>query len=227
MNWTTLHPATHVTIVRHGEAVYHSERGYAAEACPGLTNRGHAQAECAAAHLAAQVKPFEVLYASPRRRCIETAEPIAKALHLELSVAMDLRSPDHGPGEPSNTATNLLDTIPPFAPTRMPLPGAETWASYMHRASGFLDALPDRHPGARVLIVGHAETQDAAMAAYLGLGGDWRTRAFQYSDHTAISRWRHSRVELPGAYERGLWALVAHNDSHHLAGTSLETARPE
>jgi probable phosphoglycerate mutase len=226
MSWTTMSPATHVAIVRHGEAVANLEIGYAAEACPGLTNRGHAQAEYAAAHLAAAAESFDVLYVSPRRRCIETAEPIAKALRLELSIVADLRSAVHGPGDPWNVQTNRIATIPPFAPEAEPIPGAESWGSYMCRAGAFLSTLPDRHPGARVLIVGHAETQDAAMSVYLGLGPQWRTCAFQYSEYTAISRWRHSRVHLPGAHEGGLWALVSHNDCGHLAGLVREPSEP-
>ena len=217
--------ATRVTIVRHGEAVVNIERGKAAADCKGLTGRGRGQAEYAAMHLAQAAREeggFDVLYVSPRRRCVESAEPIAKALNLEVAFAPELRSLDHGPGDPWDPASNAIGTIPPLAPDAAPLPGGESWASYRARAGGFLADLPGRHPGANILIVAHAETQDAAIAAYFGLGPDSGARAYQITWHTGISRWRHHRQPWPGAYDGGAWALLAHNDVRHLHGTGLE-----
>lgn len=177
---------TRVTIVRHGEAVINSERGLAAGDCRGLTHRGHGQAEYTAMHLAADARQdggFDVLYASPRRRCVESAEPVAKALKLEVAFAPELRSLDHGPGDPWDPESNAIGTIPPLAPDAPSLAGAECWASYRQRAGGFLAALPARHPGQNVLIIAHAETQDAAIAAYFGLGAGSGARAYQITWH--------------------------------------------
>jgi len=110
---------TSVTIVRHGEAVINTERGLAAEDCRGLTHRGRAQAEYIAIHLAASTRAdagFDVLYASPRRRCMESVEPVAKALNLDVVFAPELRSLDHGPGDPWDPESNAIGTIPPLAP---------------------------------------------------------------------------------------------------------------
>lgn len=217
--------ATCVTIVRHGEAVINTERGLAAVDCRGLTPRGRGQAEYAAMHLATSARAvggFDVLYASPRRRCVESAEPFAKALNLDVVFAPELRSLDHGPGDPWDPASNAIGTIPPLAPDAAPLPGAECWASYRQRAGDFLAALPARHPGQRILIIAHAETQDAALAAYFGLAPDSGARAYQITWHTGISRWRHHRQVWPGAHDGGAWALLAHNDVRHLHGTGLE-----
>lgn len=216
---------TRVTIVRHGEAVINAERGLAAADCRGLTRRGRGQAEYTALHLAASAAAdggFDVLYVSTRRRCVESAEPIAKALSLDVVFAPELRSLDHGPGDPWDPETNAIGTIPPLAPDAAPLPDAECWASYRQRAGGFLADLPARHPGASVLIIAHAETQDAAIAAYFGLGPGSGARAYQITWHTGISRWRHHRQQWPGAHDGGAWALLAHNDVGHLEGTGLE-----
>jgi probable phosphoglycerate mutase len=219
-----MNAVTRVTIVRHGEAVVNTERGIAAADCKGLTGRGRGQVEYTAMHLAQLAVAeggFDVLYASPRRRCVESAEPIAKALNLEVVFAPELRSLDHGPGDPWDPASNAIGTIPPLAPEAAPLTGSESWASYRSRAGGFLAGLPGRHPGANILIIAHAETQDAAIAAYFGLGPDSGARAYQITWHTGISRWRHHRQSWPGAYEGGAWALLAHNDVRHLHGTGL------
>lgn len=216
---------TRVTIVRHGEAHVNLERGIAAEDCRGLTGRGRGQVEYTAMHLAraAGVEGgFDVLYVSPRRRCVESAEPIAKALGIQVVFAPELRSLDHGPGDPWDPAVNAIGTIPPLAPEAAPLPGAECWASYRARAGGFLAALPSRQPGANILIVAHAETQDAAIAAYFGLPPGSGARAYQITWHTGISRWSHRHQSWPGAHDTGAWALVAHNDVRHLHGTGLE-----
>lgn len=220
-----MNAVTRVAIVRHGEARVNLERGIAAEDCKGLTGRGRGQVEYTAmrlAHEAGGDGGFDVLYVSPRRRCVESAEPIAKALSLEMAFAPELRSLDHGPGDPWDPEANAIGTIPPLAPHAAPLLGAECWASYRARAGGFLAALPARHPGASILVVAHAETQDAAIAAYFGLGPGSGARAYQITSHTGISRWRHHHQAWPGAHEGGAWALVAHNDVQHLRGTGLE-----
>jgi probable phosphoglycerate mutase len=216
---------TRVTIVRHGEALVNLEKGIAAEDCKGLTGRGRGQIEYAALHLAkqaAEIGGFDVLYASPRRRCVESAEPIAKALNLQVQFAPELRSLDHGPGDPWDPQANAIATLPPLAPDTPALDGAETWASYQARAGAFLTALPGRHPGAHVLIVAHAETQDSAIAAYFGLGPDSGARVYQVTGHTGISRWRHHHPRWLGEHDGGTWALLAHNDLRHLTATGLE-----
>ncbi len=216
---------TRVTIVRHGEAHVNLERGIAAEDCRGLTARGRGQIEYAGMRLAQEAGEdggFDVLYVSPRRRCVESAEPISKALSLEMVFAAELRSLDHGPGDPWDPQVNAIGTIPPLAPDDAALPGAESWASYRARSGGFLSNLPARHPGANILIVAHAETQDSAIAAYFGLPPASGARAYQITWHTGISRWRHHHQPWPGAHDGGAWALVAHNDVQHLHGTGLE-----
>nr|WP_281177957.1 histidine phosphatase family protein [Actinospica robiniae] len=190
-----------------------------------MTRRGRGQAAYTAMHLAASTgadSSFDVLYASPRRRCVESAEPVAKALNLDVVFAPALRSLDHGPGDPWDPASNAIGTIRLLAHDAAALPGAECWARNRQRAGGFLGALAARHSGRSVLIIAHAETQDAALAAYFGLAPDSGARAYEITWHTGISRWRHHRQVWPGAHEGGAWALLAHNDVRHLAGTGLE-----
>ena len=172
-----------VTIVRHGEAVVNTVRGTAAADCKGLTSRGRGQAEYTALHLAraaGEEGGYDFLYVSPRRRCVESAEPIAKALNLDVVFAPLLRSLDHGPGDPWDPESNAIGTIPPLAPDAAPLPGAECWASYRARAGGFLADLPalvDRlceRAEAQGVVVHRAASADDACRVVTELAGGRR-----------------------------------------------------
>lgn len=219
---------TEVVIVRHGESWTNLVGARSAsESSLGLTRRGVEQAQKVAQLLAGDAENqggFGVLYCSPRRRCLETATPIAEALRLKAVVVPELRSLDHGAGNPWDPAGNGVATLPPLAPRAAVLPGAETWEGYLRRAGRFLAELPRTRPGERILIIGHAETQSAAVTEFLRLpmnaGAWWRAQV----DHSGLSRWAHDFQDLPGADSGGCWALVSHNDTGHLTGAATHVA---
>lgn len=215
---------TELVIVRHGESwTSHVEARGASEANRGITARGLAQAKLTAEHLTAEAKEtggFDAAYVSPRRRCLETAAPIAEALGIKPVVAQELRSLDHERGRPFDPDSTDIGTIPPLMPRTPVLTGAETWESYLQRAGAFLEGLARRHPARRILVVAHAETQTAAVTRFLRLQPDagswWRAHV----DHAGICRWFHEFQLLPGADKAGCWVLNAHNDTSHLKGMS-------
>ncbi len=71
--------AVQITLLRHGEPDWWPDGGPSVEDA-GLTARGRAQAEAAAAALARQ--RIDAIYASPLRRARETAAPLARATGL-------------------------------------------------------------------------------------------------------------------------------------------------
>ena len=81
-------------LVRHGRPARVTERG---GADPGLTEQGHRQARLLGAHLvAADVPTPEVVWSSPMRRAVETAEHVAGGAGVPVRVDERLAEFDRG-----------------------------------------------------------------------------------------------------------------------------------
>ncbi len=144
-----------------------------------LNEAGRKEAEALARRLAS-IQLAE-LYSSPRERCLETAEPIARALALKVQIEPALDEVDFGDW----TARTLqsLDGEPLWARfnrdralTR--IPGGETMTEVAARMARFIDALTARHSGgdAAVALVGHGDPLRAAIAHAIGLPLDFMLR---------------------------------------------------
>ena len=70
-------------LVRHGESVFNLERRIQGQLNVELSEFGHRQANAVADALAGQ--PIDAVFCSPLRRAMETAQPIAERLHLEIN----------------------------------------------------------------------------------------------------------------------------------------------
>lgn len=89
-----------VVIVQHGEKIRHPGD-------PGLTAQGLQQARATARHVVDRLAPSEV-WASPLRRAIETAEPLAEAVGCELRNDPRLRERMNWEGDQDQTLEEFL-----------------------------------------------------------------------------------------------------------------------
>jgi probable phosphoglycerate mutase len=213
---------TEVILARHGEA-HCNLAGIAGgeNACTGLTDRGRQQVRTLGARLREEQEaglPFDVLYASPRRRVRESADILAAALGLPAHVEPGLAGPWHG--EADGRGWEDIKTAfcgpPQSDPDRPYAPGSETWSQYLARATACLAGLTQRHAGRRVLITGHAETVEAAFTLMLALPAGSSARAGFAADHASVTRWHMRR----NRFGQEVWLLTAFNDTRHLAGLS-------
>lgn len=174
-------------LVRHGEVLNPGHVVYAD--LPGfpLSNRGRAQAEETADHLAAT--GAGIVVSSPLLRAVQTATPIAERLGVEVAtderlVEWRLSNRWAGvvwedvdrvfPGELSA----YLDRphALPFAP--------ESIQAAAKRVISVVDDLGRRHPGGTAVVVGH---QDPTQAARLTLRGiDIATLHTDKPDHGTV-----------------------------------------
>ena len=76
-----------VFLVRHGEAQAH----WGQSADPGLSELGHRQADECAVELATRLGPGTALLSSPLARALQTAEPLARRMGVDLSVSESYR----------------------------------------------------------------------------------------------------------------------------------------
>ena len=135
-----------------------------------LNEEGKAQAQ----RLADDVKGLQIdaLYSSPMERAIETAEPLAKALHLQVQIREEFLELDLGDW----TSITLADVKakPAFkhfnsfrSGTR--IPGGETMLEAQVRFLKGLENLCRQHPQQTVAVVSHGDPIKAAVAYYAGI----------------------------------------------------------
>jgi broad specificity phosphatase PhoE len=186
-----------LTFVRHGEPT----RDQAFD--PGLGPVGMEQARRAAEFLARE--SYDALYVSPLLRARQTAEPIAASLGLETVVEDGLAEFDQKVGY-----THFEDLIVARDPRveaffRGDLTDWGTDAREFKAAVyGAVDAIVDRHPGQRVVLVCHGGVANVFFGRVLGL----ERLSFHAPAYGSISRAR------AGA---GKYTLVSLNETGHLA----------
>ena len=162
---------TLVLLVRHGQTAT------TGTVLPGrakglhLADTGRAQAEAAAARIAA-LDRVHAVHASPLERTRETAAPIAAATGQKVQIAKGLLECDFGDWTGKKLA--LLRKKPEWStvqnrPSIFRFPGGESFAEMQLRIWNQLEQLVAAHPGQRVVAVSHADPIKAAVAMATGV----------------------------------------------------------
>jgi probable phosphoglycerate mutase len=183
-----------------------------------LSVQGRAEAEALAKRLShLQV---EAVYASPRERARETAEPIARRHLLPVRIEPSLDEVDFGAwtgmplerlrDDPLWRRFNRDRTL-----TR--IPGGETMAEAAARMTRFFDRSIVDHPDERgaVALVGHGDPLRAAIAQTLGMPLDFMLRLEIAPASLSILRLFENSVTVESL-----------NDRSHLCGVTAGTANP-
>lgn len=142
-----------------------------------LNQTGNAQAERLAERLASL--SIAAVYSSPMERAMETVEPLARRLGLEIQVLNGLNELDYGEwtGRSSQELANLAEWKEfNIHRSRTRIPGGETLLEAQARAVAALEQLARQHPEAIVVIVSHADILRAVLAYYAGIPLDLSLR---------------------------------------------------
>jgi alpha-ribazole phosphatase/probable phosphoglycerate mutase len=179
-----------IVLVRHAEPE-ESARGLCYGTLDvGLSDEGRAHAEELANTLAAV--PYDAVYASPRRRTIETAAPLARARALTALVDDDLREIDFGDFE-GRRYDEIAETHPDIyrrwmeAPTTVTFPGGESYEDLRVRALRGLTRIGQAHDCA--VVVTHGGVVRAGLAEWLSMPGDAIFRLDQRYCGVTIVEW--------------------------------------
>lgn len=210
--------ATHLYLVRHGQAVVNVQPiigGMKGDV--GLTERGIRQAERVRDRLAAgNIRP-DVLIASPLPRARQTAEIIAGGLGLPLTFDPDMEELRVGPEgdglslEEYRQRFGWVDLA--MEPLRIVDPGGESWATFMLRVATGLDRITRDHEGKTIVIVTHGGVIDGSFVHFFGMNAHAMPRAGFATENTSITHWmRLLRNNVPR------WTLSTYNDTAHLRG---------
>lgn len=196
-------------LVRHGESEGNRDKRFTGHGPSPLSPRGVAQAEATGAALAAL--NVDHVYVSDLVRTRQTAAPLLALTRITPVVLAEIRERDMGrfvglsfeevQARYPDAWDAILTRDPDYAP-----PEGESHRACGDRVACFLDALREKHPHGRVVVVSHGVAIHHMLRHLLGvpLGA-----VFFQSDNCCIHH-----VELRGGNHVRVIAL---NDRRHLA----------
>jgi probable phosphoglycerate mutase len=145
-----------------------------------LAEDGRRQAAAVADRIATIRRAPSAVYASPLERAMETAAPIARALHLRVRTAAGLLECDFGDwtGARLSALRRRREWRAVQAtPSTFRFPGGESFAEMQTRTWEAVLDLGDRHRGETIVAVSHADPIKAVVATALGVPLDLFQRA--------------------------------------------------
>lgn len=202
---------------------------------PPLTELGRTQAALLAEHARTFERPT-ALVVSPTRRSRQTAEPLAAALGMEVTIAPwfeEIRLPASWEGAPAEIVERWFRESRHRRPEEWwdGIPGGETFHAFWARitenltsylaARGAVPAPEGAHSGVwnirdadeRIIFVGHGGSNSAAIGFLLGIAPvPWPWERF-VSAHASVSRLRASSL-LGGR----IFGLRSMSEVGHLSG---------
>jgi broad specificity phosphatase PhoE len=200
--------ATRLYLVRHAQSQGNTGEDLTT-GDPDITDIGREQAKRLGERLSRQ--RIDAIYASPLRRCQETAAAIADASGgLDVLPRADLREVDLGQADtdirllPPDEQAKVADRIITEG-TWDAFPGGEGSAPARARIGAVMDEIIAETPGKRVVVVVHAGFIQTYISMVLGLKSDYVFYPFNASIHSIRAK----------GDRRVLWRL---NDVSHLDG---------
>lgn len=160
-----------ILLIRHAENEYVA-KGRLAGRLPGVHLNENGQKQAGALAEALAKAPLKAIYTSPLERCLETAQPLAEALGLEVVPRDGLLEIDFG-GWQNRTLKQLrrrrLWKVVQGNPARMRFPDGEAFAEAQVRVVTELEGLGKLHsPRDLVACFSHADLIRLAVAYYIG-----------------------------------------------------------
>jgi probable phosphomutase (TIGR03848 family) len=161
---------TYLFLIRHGENDWVGTDRLAGRT-PGvhLNEKGRQQAEELAQLL--QQQPISAVYSSPLDRCMQTAQPLADALQLPVTVETGVLEVDYGEWQAGHLKE--LSKLPEWQhvqhyPSTFRFPQGETLREVQSRAVSAIERIRDAHPNGVVAIFSHGDVIRTTIAHYLG-----------------------------------------------------------
>ena len=160
---------TEVIIIRHGETHWNTEHRLQGWRDIDLNAVGHLQAQALAKRLAHDHhqgnRPIDHVYSSDLKRAYHTAQTLAQALGLTVTIDIGIRERNFGVLE-GVKFSEMFEMQPQAAEIwqrRQPnedLPQGESLQTLHDRAVQTVNAIAQRHPGGRIALVTHGGTMD-------------------------------------------------------------------
>jgi broad specificity phosphatase PhoE/ribonuclease HI len=164
---------TRLLMLRHGQTEHSAQRRYSGRADLPLTELGERQATAAAARLA-DTNGVAAVVSSPLRRARQTAQPVADALGVPLTVHDGLIETDFGAWE-GLTFAEARERDPDLhtrwlTDTSVAPPGGESMDAVHRRVRRVRDQLISEHGAATLIVVSHVTPIKALLRMALDAG---------------------------------------------------------
>jgi broad specificity phosphatase PhoE len=202
-------PMTRIILIRHGQTSWNQVERIRGQVNIPLDEVGLAQAEVTARRVAEEWKPVAV-YSSPLRRAVQTAQPIAAMLGMEVRTNPGFNDMNFGqwqglsPQEVTQRWPELASTWLQ-APHLVTFPDGETLDEVKERSTAALRRVMERHPEETIAIVGHTVLNRVLLCAVLGIDNSNYWRIGQHTCAINVFEWRD-----------GVFYIEALNDTCHL-----------
>ncbi|MEW6621259.1 MAG: histidine phosphatase family protein [bacterium] len=199
---------TKIILVRHGQTVWNKEEIFRGRIDIDLDETGRSQAKL----LAKALGEFQIqtVYCSPLKRAVNTAIPIAKYHHLEVTIDEHFIDMSYGRWE-GKSLEEVKESFPALYqkwqkdPHLLKIPEGESLNEVRRRVVTRLNQLLNQHPNETIAIVSHRVINKILICALLGLDNAafWQVKQdtacfsiFDYIDNNFV--------------------LTQHNESCHL-----------
>jgi ribonuclease H / adenosylcobalamin/alpha-ribazole phosphatase len=164
-----------VVLLRHGDTRLTPERRFSGvgSADPGLSATGREQARQAADSAVLRGRPFSEILTSPMIRCQETAQILAAALGVPVTIDRSLREMDFGAWE-EMTFDEVQEHYPEDlqrwkqSASASPTGSSETFAAVLDRMRTAAERFATGYAGTSVVAVTHVTPVKAMVADALG-----------------------------------------------------------
>ena len=177
---------------------------------PPLSEAGHAQAQHLADYLTSE--SLDAVYASPMRRAVQTAQPLADARSCEIRIVNDVAEWDRNSNEYVPVEELKAANDPRWQAMLNNQWGSaeESPDEFNARVHAALEALIANHSGHRIAVVCHGGVINSYLALILGVPNG---QSFFYPNYTSIHR--------VAAARSGERSIVTVNETSHLRSTGL------
>lgn len=163
---------TRLFFFRHGEVAAPHVGAFVGKTDVALSPVGHHQAEALAHYL--EDAPLDAIVASPRRRALDTAAPLARRKGMKLDVRAAFAEMDFGHWDglhwheimarDADGAVHWQGDV-----MGRPCPGGESGQAFADRVHAALEAVLEEFAGRTVAVAGHAGVSRAILSHALGM----------------------------------------------------------
>lgn len=150
---------TYLILIRHGETAWNVIGRYQGQADPSLNKRGREQAQSLAQELKDKTD-LNILFTSPLKRTLQTAQLIAQVLEIPIYMEPDLKEIHQGDWQ-TRLRSEIEDAYPDLfrkwelSPWEVTPPGGEHLNQVKKRVYSAVDYIVSHYPNQQVGLVTH------------------------------------------------------------------------
>ncbi len=164
-------PITYLLLIRHGENDWVGTHRLAGRS-PGvhLNETGRQQTANLVQQLSQQ--PVSAVYSSPMERCMETAQPVAESLGLEVVQEADIVEVNYGAwqgGDLRELSKSPEWQLVQYHPSSFRFPDGETLYEVQTRAVWALERMREAHPNQVIVAFSHGDIIRTVLAHFMGV----------------------------------------------------------